>query len=176
MSLEVIVQAVATQAAQQGDILGLCLGDVADIDASGVALVLDIQAELGLLDVRGQIVDVLHHQLPVGLLRIVRCILQGLHKEGLAGIRMFGSKLTHLEGTATRGELIGYGQHLVCLEGGLQRDISQRLIDCVLRTVQQTGGREFLVVCSTLVFSCQHRTCLVNVTSGDIGRGELLIL
>ena len=120
MRLEVVVQAVATQAAQQCHILGLLFGDVADIDTRGIALVLDVQAELRLLDIGRQIIHILHHQRPVELLRIVRRILQGLHEEGFLGLCMVGGKLTHTVGLTIISKLIGYRQHLIRLQGGLQ--------------------------------------------------------
>ena len=115
MGLVVIVQTVATQSAQQRGILGLRLGNIADVDTGGVALYLDVEAELLLLDVRCQIVDVLHHQVPVGLLRIVAGVLQGLHVEGFTGIGMVGGKLAHTVGDTAVGILVGHGQHLVGL-------------------------------------------------------------
>ena len=108
VGLVVIVQTVATQHLQQRPILHALIGDVCQVNARRVALELDIKPELGLLYVRGQIVHVLHHQLPVALIRIVRRVLQRLHEEGTLGIRQVIGKLTHLIGHATRGELIGH--------------------------------------------------------------------
>ena len=122
--LEIVVQTVAAQAAQQGGLLGLRLWDIADIDARGIALVLDVEAELLLLDISSQIVDVLHHQRPVELLRIVGRILQRLDIERLLGSGMVSGKLTDMVGLAIVGILVGYRQHLVALQRGLQRDIA----------------------------------------------------
>ena len=122
--LLVVVQAVATQSTQQDDILGLLLRDIGNIHARGIALVLDVKTELLLLDIRCQVIDVLHHERPVGLLWIVRRILQGLDIEGILGCGMVGSELTDAVGLAAIGELISHSQHLVGLQRGLQRDIS----------------------------------------------------
>ena len=50
--LVIIVQTVTAQSSQQGNILGLGLRNIVDVSAGRVALVLDIQTELGTLDVR----------------------------------------------------------------------------------------------------------------------------
>ena len=113
MYLVVVVQTVTAQSAQQRDILHL--GDVRQIDTCRVALELDIELELRLLHIRCQVVHVLHHQRPVKLLRIVRRVLQRLHKQRVTGFGMVSSKLTHLVGLATVGELIGHSQHLIGL-------------------------------------------------------------
>ena len=122
VNLVVVVQTVTAQSAQQRDVLHL--RDIADVNACGVAFVLDIELELRLLHIRCQVVHVLHHQRPVELLWIVRRILQCLDKQRLSGIGMVSSKLTHTVSLATIGELVGHSQHLVGLQSRLQRDIS----------------------------------------------------
>ena len=67
----VIVQSVAAQQAQQGAVLDLLLWDIGEIHTSCVALQLDIETELGLLYRRGEVIHVLHHQVPVALLGVV---------------------------------------------------------------------------------------------------------
>ena len=150
VQLVVIIQSVATQHLQQRGTLYALVGYVGQIYTGGVALILNVQAELGFLHSRGQVVHVLHHQLPVGLLRIVRCILNSLHVERLRCLGDVGSKLAHLIGHATRCKLEGHSQHLVGLQSRLQRDISQSLIYCVLRRCEQSGTRQLLVVASVL--------------------------
>ena len=88
--LEVVVQTVAAQRLQQGNVLGLHFGDKALIDARRVALVFDVEAEFGLLDIRGQIVDVFHHQCPVGLRGVVAGVLQRLDEQAAVGLRHVG--------------------------------------------------------------------------------------
>ena len=122
----VVVQAVTTQSAQQGGILRPRVRDIAQVDACRITLVLDVQTETGALDGRCQVVDVLHHQVPVGLVRTIARVLQCLHIERLLRIvRLVGSKLTHAEGLSIISELIGHSQHLVGLQRALQRDITQ---------------------------------------------------
>ena len=172
MRLEVVVQAVAAQAAQQGGLLGLRLWDIADIDARGIALVLDVEAELLLLDIGSQIVDVLHHQRPVELLRIVRRILQRLDIERLLGCGMVGGKLTHVVGLTAIGVLVGYRQHLVGLQRGLQRDVAQGAVQRIFRSGQQACGRQLLKVFATRHHGTQDGRRLVDVASGGIGSGQ----
>ena len=172
--LVVIVQAVAAQASQQGDVLDL--GNVVEVNAGRVALVLDVQTELGLLDIRSQIVDVLHHQSPVDLLGIVAGILQGLDVESLVGIGMLGGKLTDLVRSSAIGIFEGNGQHLVGLQGGLQRDITQGLVQGIFRRGQQSGGSQLLVVGAADIFARQHAAGLIDVTGSGIGGGNLSVL
>ena len=117
VGLVIVVQAVAAQASQQGDTFHLRY--ISKVYTCGITLELDVEPELGLLDRRSQIVDVLHHQRPVGLLRIIRRILQRLDEQGLTGIGMVAGKLAHPVGTPAIGVLEGYGQDLVGLQAGL---------------------------------------------------------
>ena len=155
MGLVVVVQAVAAQASQQGDTFHLRY--ISKVYTCGITLELDVEPELGLLDRRSQIVDVLHHQRPVGLLRIIRRILQRLDEQGLTGIGMVAGKLAHPVGTPAIGVLEGYGQHLVGLQAGLQRDISQGLVQRVLRRTEQPGGRQLLIVHAARKLRVEHR-------------------
>ncbi len=121
----VIVQTVGAQQLDEGHILHLRFRDVGQIDACGVALVLDVETELRLLHRRCQVIHVLHHQVPVSLRGVVTGVLQGFDKQRVAGIAMIGSKLAHLVGHATTGIFVGYSQHLVGLQHGTQRDIAK---------------------------------------------------
>ena len=131
MYLVVIVETVAAQSAQQGDVLHFWY--IRKVHARGVALELDVEAELGILNVRRQIIDVFHHQRPVSLLGIVRRVLQRLHVERLTGVVVFFGKLTHLVFHSAVGIAEGNGQHLVSLQRGLQREIAQRRVQGVFR-------------------------------------------
>ena len=113
--LQVVIQTVTTQTTQQQYVLGLLFRDITDVDTCSVALILDIQTELLLLNIGGQIVDVLHHQRPVGLMRIIRRILQRLDEESFLGSGVVGSKLTHTVRLTAIGKLIGHSQHLISL-------------------------------------------------------------
>ena len=59
---------------------------------------------------------------------------------------MVGGKLTHLVGLSGIGVLEGHGQHLVRLQGRLQRDVAQGGIVGVLRGVQQACRCQLFVV------------------------------
>ena len=76
MHLVVIVQAVGTEQADDGLVLHLGLGDIRQIDTCRVALELHVEPELVFLDRRRQIVDVLHHQVPVALRGVVAGVLE----------------------------------------------------------------------------------------------------
>ena len=133
VGLHVVVHAVQSHDTQQNLALQLLLGQIGEIGAGGVALVLDVQTELLLLDLSGQIVDVLHHQVPVALQGGVAGVLQGFHEEALVGLRQVGGELAHLEGLTAVGVLEGNGEHLVGLQCLLQRDITQGAVQRVLR-------------------------------------------
>ena len=133
MGLVVIVETVAAQELQQRLVLHPGIGDIGQIHTCGITLELDVETEVGFLHRRGQVIHVLHHQVPVALGRIVRGVLQGFHEEGLRGIGQVAGKLTHLIGHATRCELIGHSEHLVRLKTGLKRHVTQRLVHAVLR-------------------------------------------
>ena len=62
---------------------------------------------------------------------------------------MVAGKLAHPIGPAAVCVFEGYSQHLIGLQTGLQRDITQSLIQRIFRRVQQTGRSQFLVVDTT---------------------------
>ncbi|CCY02801.1 unknown [Prevotella sp. CAG:924] len=133
MGLIVVVQTVGADDAEQRGALHLWLRDIRQIDAGGVALVFHIESEVVFLDGRGEIVDILHHQVPVALLRGVAGVLQGFYEEGLAGVGHVGGELTHLIGDAAVGVFIGDAEHLVGLQGRAQGDRAERLVDGIFR-------------------------------------------
>ena len=81
-----------------------------------------------------------------------------------------GGELAHLVGHSAIGILIGHRQHLVGLQGGLERHIAQGGIQGVLRRVQQAGTLELLVVGATVesTHAVEQRTGLVDITGGSI--------
>ena len=130
----VIVQAVTSQATQQDDVTCLFRGDIGQIDSCRITLILDIQTEASALNGRSQIIHILHHQVPVCLMRTVTRILQCLDEKGLIHIIvMVGSKLTHAVGLSSIRIFIGHRQHLVGLQRCLQRDISQGTVHRIFR-------------------------------------------
>ena len=86
--LVVIVQSVGSEHLDKGLVLHLRLWYIRKVYASRVALELHVQTELLLLHRRGKVVDVLHHKSPVALARIVRRVLERLHEERLAHVRV----------------------------------------------------------------------------------------
>ena len=175
--LVVIVEAVGTEHTDDRGILHLLLRDVTQIDTRGVALIFHIETKLVLLHLRSEIIDVLHHQVPVALLRIATGILQRLHEERLLGIADVGGKLTHLVSHATRCVFVSNGKHLVGLQSALQRYISHGSVDRIFGRTQQSGALQFLKVGTTnKSASLQGGGCLVDVTCSAVLTYHRLIL
>ena len=120
VQLVVIVQAVTAQHPQQRTLLHPLVGDVGEVHSCRVALVFDVEAEPGLLNGGGEVVHILHHQVPVALGGVVRRVLQCLHEECLRCLGVVACKLSHLVGLSSGSKLEGHGQHLVGLQPGLQ--------------------------------------------------------
>ena len=120
MVFVVIVQTVAAQHSQQCLFLHTLVGDIGQIHTCGIALVLDVKTELCALHRRGQIVHVFHHQIPVALRRIVRCVLQCLYKQRLARLGVVAGEFSHLVSLSASRKLVGNGQYLVGLQTSLQ--------------------------------------------------------
>ena len=150
MGLQVTIQTVQSHHPQQRTALQLFLGQIGEVGAGGVALVLDVELELLLLHIRGQVVHVLHHQSPVALCGTALGVLQGLDEEHLTGLCLVTGKLTHLIGLSVVGVLESHGQHLIGLQASLQRDVAQRCIHRVFARVEQAGRGQFLIVGATV--------------------------
>ena len=87
--------------------------------------------------------------MPVAHLRRAGRILQRLHEEHLFGVLAVGGELADLVGLSAVGVFVGYGQHLVGLEGLLQRHIAQCGVERVFRGRELAGRLEFFVVYPT---------------------------
>ena len=110
------VQTVQLHGTQQGSVLQLFLGDVGQIHARAVALILDVQAEFLAAHAAGaQVVDVLHHQFPTGRLGTAGGALQQLNEKRFRIVAEVGRKFTHLIGGAAIGVFIGDGQNVIRL-------------------------------------------------------------
>ena len=83
MQFVVIVQSVTAQHPQKRALLHPAVGDIREIHTGRVALIFDVETETGLLNTRGEIVHVFHHQVPVALRGVVRGVLQRFHEECL---------------------------------------------------------------------------------------------
>ena len=120
----VIVQAVTAQHLQKRLALHPLIRNIGQINTRCIALVFDIEPELGAFYPGGEIVHVLHHQPPVDLRGIVRSIFQCLHEEGLRSLGEIRGKLSHLIGDTTRCKFVGDSHHLISLESRLQRHVA----------------------------------------------------
>ena len=96
MQFVVIVQSVTAQHPQKRALLHPTVGDIREIHTGGVALIFDVETETGLLNTRGEIVHVFHHQVPVALRGVVGGVLQRFHEECLRGLCIVAGKLSHL--------------------------------------------------------------------------------
>ena len=178
MCLVVIVEAVGTKHLNDGLSLHLRFGYISKVDACRIALELDIKAELVTLYRRSQIIHVLHHEAPVGLLRIVARILERLHEQRLRSIGIVSGKLAHLIGHAAVCVLIGNGKHLVGLQLCLERYVSESRIYGIFRRIEQSCFLQFLIVGSAFKsrYGVERSRCLVDVACGSILIHQTLIL
>ena len=165
MHLIIIVQTVGSQQFDQGLVLYLCLGDIRQIDTCCVALVFHIQSELILFHRRGEVIHVLHHQVPVTLFGVVTGVLQRLDEERLVHIRDITGKLTHLVGRTAVSVFVSHGQHLIGLERGIQRHITQCPVQRIFRGVEQARALQFLIVGTAHEsrYTIQFSGCLIDV-------------
>ena len=170
VGFHVVVQTVGAQHLDEGHVLHLRLGQVGDVNTRRVALELHVESELVLLHVGGQVIDVLHHQVPVALRRIVRRVLQRLHEERLTDVCHIAGELTHLVGLSAVGVFVGDRQHLVGLQRHLQRDVSQCGVHRVFRRVQESCALQLLVVGATrqVGLLVEHGRGLVDVAGADV--------
>ena len=165
MHLIIIVQTVGTQQFDQGLILYLHLRDIRQIDTCCVTLVFHIQSELILLHRRGEVIHVLHHQVPVTLFGVVAGVLQRLDEERLTHIGDIAGELTHLVGCTAVSVFVSHGQHLIGLERGVQRHITQCPVQRIFRGVEQARALQFLIVGTTHEsrYTIQFSGCLIDV-------------
>ena len=173
--LHVVVEPVGVDVLDEGLVLHLGLGDVGEVDACRVALELDVEAELVFLYRRGEVVDVLHHQVPVALRGVVAGVFQRLHKQAFRDIGDVAGKLAYLVGDAAVGVFEGDGEHLVGLECGLERHVSQGSVEGVFRRRQEAGALEFLIVDTAYVTGVEHGRRLVDVAGFDVCAHHLAV-
>ena len=177
MCLVVVIKSVGTQHTNDRRILDSLFRDIRQINARRIALVFHVKTEFLLLDIRGKIIHVLHHQVPVALLRVTTGILERLDKKSLLGISNIRSKLTHLISYTTRCIFIGHSQYLIGLNTRLQRNITQGSIDGILRRAQKTGTLQFLKIStSNQTGSLQSSSSLVDIPGSHILGSHCLIL
>jgi len=133
MHFIIIVQAVAAHQVDEHSVLYLRFGQIRKVYARCVALVFHVETELGPFYRRGEVVDVFHHQLPVGLCGRIAGIAQRLDEQCLTGIRVIRCELAHLIGLPVERIFESHSQHLVGLQRCFQRDVSQRRVNAVFR-------------------------------------------
>ena len=144
--LHIVVKTVGTENLYKSLVLNLRFGYITQIDSGCVALELDVETELVLLNRRCKIIYILHHQVPVALLRVVAGVLQRLHEERLIDVGDVRRELTHLIGHASISIFISHSEHLVGLKRGLERNISKRGINRIFRRIEQSRALKFLIV------------------------------
>ena len=88
---------------------------------------------------------------------------------------MVAGKLTYPIGLATVCVFKGYCQHLISLQTGLQRDITQSLVQRIFRRIKQTRRSQFLVVGTTRKMGIEDGRSLVDVTGSGIGGRQFCI-
>ena len=116
VGLVVGIQTVQVHGTEQDGSLQGVLGQVVEIDAAGVRLVLDVQTEFLLLQAVGaKGIDIAHHQSPCGERRTGGATLQHLQHQCLVGACKVAGELTHLIGLCTVGVFVGHGQNVVGL-------------------------------------------------------------
>ena len=171
--LVVVVQSVEVHHLQQRRLLELLLGQIVEVDASSVTQILDVHLEVLLLYRHGsELVDILHHQSPVGYLWRAACVLQELDIESLVAVLLVGRELTYLICLSVVRILIRHGQSLISLHGCLQAYISEVFVERIVRRGEQTSVLHLLVFHTALHDGIEHSCCLVNVASFGIGSGH----
>ena len=125
----IVVKTVGTQHLYQYLVFHLRFRQISEINACGIALELDIKSEPVFLHRRSEIVNILHHQVPVGLRRVVTGVLQRLHEKCLRHIGDVAGELAHLIGHTAVSVFVGNGKHLVGLQRRAQRDVAKCLVD-----------------------------------------------
>ena len=148
--LIIIIESVEAEEREEALALQGRFGQVGEVHARGVGEDFDVELELVLLHGGGtEGIDVAHHQVPVAHLRRAGRVLQRLHEEHFLGVLAVGGELADLVGLSAIGVFVGHGQHLVGLEGLLQRHIAQGGVERVFRGRELAGRLEFFVVYPT---------------------------
>ena len=114
--LVVVVKTVGTQQPDDGLVAHLRFGDIGKIYASRITLELNVEPELIFLNLRSQIIHILHHQRPVALPRIIAGVLQRFNEKCLMNVSNIARKLAYLIGSSPISILVGDGQNLVSLQ------------------------------------------------------------
>ncbi len=170
MCLVVIIQSVSSEKLNHRLVFHLLFRYIREINAGSIALVFHVESELVLFHRRCEIIHVLHHQVPVALVRVVAGILQRLYEQCLLHILLVGCELTHLISLSAGSIFVCYGKHLVGLQRRLQRDISESLVHGIFRRIEQTCALQLLVVGTSHEPGnpVEHGTRLVDVPRRSI--------
>ena len=137
--LVVGIQSVQVHGAEQDGALQCLLGQVVEVHAARVRLVLDVQTELLLLQrACSQRIDVAHHQFPCGQRGTAGAAFQHLQQESLFGAGEIAGELAHLIGLCTIGVFVGHSQNVVWLQGSVQCQRTQFGVQMIL-----AGGEQF---------------------------------
>ena len=149
-----------------------------------VITVLDIQLKLITRHLaRAHRIDVLHHQVPCTFIlrawRIVRT-LQHLQQQRIRCLQRLSCicrELTHLIHLTAIRILICHRQHLILVQRSTQRNISQRRIQSIFATIQQTSRLHFLIILARLhtADTLHHSTRLLYITHPWITTRQCLV-
>ena len=118
-------QVVEAHEVKQRNAFRRAFGEVAHRGSVGVAIVEDVQQEVLRADLIGpEVVDVFHHQVPDGHLRVDRGAAQELGDQYIGCVDALVGELTHLVDLigADDGVLVGHGKGLVGVEGDVKRN------------------------------------------------------
>ena len=109
---------------------------------------------------------------------IITGVLQGFDEERLTDIRNIRREFSHLVGLSAIGILECYSHHLVCLHITLQRYISQGTIQGVLRSTEQSGTLQFLIVntANEARYGIQYGGCRIDTSRTGIVAHHLCVL
>ena len=167
------VQTIQSQHTNQQLIGGIALRQVVHVGTCRVALIHHVQLELLLLHrIGSQGIDILHHQVPIAHIGRHGRTFQQLHIKAIGGVRLaIRRELTHLIGLAPIDKAESHTEHLIRLQLGAQRDITQFLIQGIFRSLQQAGTLYLLKVSPTLKGATQ---CLRHLADAA-GIGELRV-
>ena len=91
-------------------------------------------------------INVLHHQVPIGIFGCEVAAFQKFDNQVVGVGNTIAGELTNLVAHAIDGVLEGHGQNLVAVERAVQRNVAQLRVDGVLVAVQFAGVLNLLVV------------------------------
>ena len=134
---------------------------------SRIAEVFDVQFEiLFLYLISTQRINVFHHQVPVGKLRRNRRTFQQFQIKRLVGICYITGEFADLINRTLIGIFISHRKNLICIQGRIQRNVTQCFIQTIFGRRKQTCTFYLFIVASTLnAISRQRVQSLCHLTN-----------